>query len=70
MKKKLFRIAAAEFVRHAHRHGLADAERRDALPMRMGRFAEVLAARLPENAIVFDDGFELGTTGAWSTAVP
>ena len=33
----------------------ADAEQRDSVPMRMARFAEALAARLPENAIIFDE---------------
>ncbi|MGF1574705.1 MAG: thiamine pyrophosphate-binding protein [Cyanophyceae cyanobacterium] len=47
-------ISQAKFSRlQAERH--ADQERRDDVPLQMSRFAEELAAQLPDDAIIFDE---------------
>jgi thiamine pyrophosphate-dependent acetolactate synthase large subunit-like protein len=53
-RERMSAIGAAKETRRA-RELNSDREIRDALPMQFSRFAEELAALLPENAIIFDE---------------
>ncbi len=53
-QERLADLAQAKEIRRREEIS-RDQSARDAVPMRMGRFAEELAAELPEDAIVFDE---------------